>query len=323
MTGTTSTDVAAEAWPAPPRPENPAGQPRRIGIELEFGGLSALETSRVVERLLGGRARVDNPHRIVVEDTEIGEVLVELDFKYAHKGPPDDPLRETLASLGATVLPMEVVLPPVTFAEAPRIDELARALAGAGAEGTFASPLYAFGAQLNPELPSVEPDYILASLRAFVLLRDWLREEIAIDPARKLWFFAAPFPKDYVRLILDAGYAPGLPRLIDDYLAHNPTRNREVDMLPLFAHLDEARVRAVLPHETIKARPTWHYRLPNASIDESGWSLRAEWLRWRRVEQLADAPARLAQGMRDWLEEDARIFGDGWRAPSRRLAESL
>ena len=38
--------------------------------------------------------------------------------------------------------------------------------------------------------------------------------------------------------MLDAGYGPDLGALIDDYLAANPTRNRALDLLPLFAELD-------------------------------------------------------------------------------------
>jgi hypothetical protein len=32
---------------------------------------------------------------------------------------------------------------------------------------------------------------------------------------------------------------PDLDTLIDDYLEYNPTRNRALDFLPLFLHLDE------------------------------------------------------------------------------------
>ncbi|OBX33760.1 putative amidoligase enzyme [Halomonas elongata] len=38
--------------------------------------------------------------------------------------------------------------------------------------------------------------------------------------------------------MLDPDYQPDLRTLIDDYLEYNPTRNRELDLLPLFAYLD-------------------------------------------------------------------------------------
>ncbi|NNC55402.1 MAG: hypothetical protein HKO07_06755, partial [Pseudomonadales bacterium] len=86
-------------------------------------------------------------------------------------------------------------------------------------------------------------------------------------------------------------YKPGVEQLIDDYLTHNPTRNRSLDMLPLFAHLDEQRVRNTIDDDRIKARPTFHYRLPNCDIDSPDWNIDLSWSLWLQVEKLAfDAP---------------------------------
>ena len=67
----------------------------------------------------------------------------------------------------------------------------------------------------------------------------------AIDPdmTRRLLSFAEPFPDEYVRLIADDNYWPDLSALIDDYLKWNPSRDRDLDMLPLLAFVDEERVR--------------------------------------------------------------------------------
>jgi len=128
------------------------------------------------------------------------------------------------------VMPCEIVCPPVPVAELPRIEALVRALAKAGASGTQASPLYGFGAQLNVEIAAGGPDWLLAMLRAYALLSDWLRAVMEIDLTRRLTAFADPFPPGYVALIADPAYAPDQAGLIDDYLRHNPTRNRELDM---------------------------------------------------------------------------------------------
>ena len=73
-------------------------------------------------------------------------------------------------------------------------------------------------------------------------LFDWLRSRCHPDLSRRISPYIEPYPLDYARLILQPDYAPDSGRLIDDYLRHNPTRNRALDMLPVFAHLDEARV---------------------------------------------------------------------------------
>ena len=80
---------------------------------------------------------------------------------------------------------------------------------------------------------------------------------------------------------------------IDDYLAANPTRNRDLDLLPLLHYFDETRVRAVLPNEKINGRPTFHYRLPDARVSDPGWSIAPDWNRWVCVERLAADRERL------------------------------
>lgn len=91
------------------------------------------------------------------------------------------------------------------------------------------------------------------------------------------------------------GYSPDLAALIDDYLAANPTRNRALDMLPLFAHLDEPRVRAAIDDPQIKSRPTYHYRLPDSRVRMPGWNITREWQRWLVVEHVAADPELAAR----------------------------
>jgi hypothetical protein len=66
-------------------------------------------------------------------------------------------------------------------------------------------------------------------------------------------------------------------------------------MLPLFTHLDEARVRAVVDDDRINARPTFHYRLPNCDIDNPGWNLDHPWQLWLEVEKLSNDESRLQE----------------------------
>jgi hypothetical protein len=112
--------------------------------------------------------------------------------------------------------------------------------------------------------------------------------------------------------VLAPGYAPDQAGLIDNYLHANPTRNRELDMLPLFAWIDEDRVRSCVPDARIKARPTFHYRLPDARIGDPGWSLALEWNRWCVVERLAADAERLAAMSEAWTANDARLVPGNW-----------
>ena len=161
------------------------------------------------------------------------------------------------------LVPTEIVCPPIPWDELETLDTLFETLREKGAKDTDASLLYGFGLHLNPEVESQEVEDLLAMMRAYLLLANWLREEIKVDITREVLPHANPFPKEYARKVLDLRYQPDLDTFIDDYLADNPTRNRELDLLPLFAHLRPEHPHALLHGQLTKPRPTFHYRLPN------------------------------------------------------------
>jgi hypothetical protein len=91
-----------------------------------------------------------------------------------------------------------------------------------------------------------------------------------------------------VRRVIDPDYAPDVARLAGDYLAHNPTRNRPLDLLPVLAFTDPGLLaRHGLGGQKARPRPCLNYRLPNSLIDDPHWSIAAEWNRWVLVERLA------------------------------------
>lgn len=314
---------AAPPWLAPPQPDGPDGQRRRVGVEIEFAGVSVRAAAEAVRHQFGGALRWEGAHRAHVEDTAFGAFRVEIDMNLAHRILETDAersLRDAVVEVSSAVVPVEIVCPPIAWDRAHALDDLRDLLQRMGAEGTREGLFYAFGAQLNPEPPDLGPGTLLATLRAFLLLRDWLRAQIAVDPLRRLWQFEQPHPEDYVALVLDAAYAPDLPGLIGDYLEFNPTRDRELDLLPLFCFLDPDRVRRALPGEKINPRPTWHYRLPNSEIDRSDWSIGLEWARWVRVERLAGRPDLLRGAAAAWLDNADALLPSSWEPQSVALA---
>lgn len=325
-------------WPAPPRTLNASGDPRRIGVELEFSGMEIEDIARITARCLGGRIEQISSYEISVRDSILGDIGVELDYAYLKKlGRERDPhaevddldqLGESLLKLAAEQLvPHEIVSAPMAMADAWRLGELLQRLRAGGARGTGYAVSYAFGLHLNPELPDTEPATIVAYLRAFLCLFEWLRERSKVDLSRRVTPYIDPFEKEYVLLVLDKNYAPDLSTLIDDYLLHNPTRNRALDMLPLFSHLDEPRVRNAIDDDRIKARPTFHYRLPNCDIDNPDWSLAQPWRDWLQIEALACDPRRLEAARRGYLQHlrgpAGGLFHDWVRASSRWLLPEL
>jgi hypothetical protein len=297
----------------PPEPLGPQRQPRRIGVEIEFSGFDELTAAELVRRRFGGRVLEADSHRYIVEGTRFGDFTIELDSQYAHpEGSPErrEPgavapadetittalernLRDVIGDIVSLWLPIEIVAPPIPMAELPELDPIVQDLRAAGAEGTNDGLLYAFGTQLNVEAASLAPADIVRHLQAFIVLREQIRAEINLDVARRMSPFVDPFPDAYARRVLDRGYNPSEAQLIDDYIDFNPTRNRELDMMPMFAELDPDRVRARIDDPLIKPRPAFHYRLPDTRLSDPDWSVITEWNRWVRVEQLAADPGGL------------------------------
>jgi hypothetical protein len=215
------------------------------------------------------------------------------------------------------VLPLEVSTPPLP---ADRLDGLTRLeaeLRARHAAGTRAGLLNAFALHFNPEAADpADPGCVVGTLRAFLLLYNWLRRAEKVDRMRRLMPFINPFPEAFERQVITPDYAPDLPRFADEYVAHNPTRNRPLDLLPLLAFNDpQFLARPELAGQKAKPRPTFHYRLPNSEIDEPGWSIADAWGRWVLVERLAADPAltrRFADEYLNWEGGPLGYVSDRW-----------
>ena len=323
----------------PPRPRTAEGALRRVGVEIEYAKLDVQQSADLVQSLFGGQQHPDGLHRIAVKGSDHGDFLVELDLRLLHREvrddkPDDDEVQRMLNDLdreltkaagdvAGLLVPCEIACPPIAYNELGAIEELIVRLREKGAIGTSSSLLAAFGLQLNVELASLETDDILRQIRAYLLTSDWLREEIGVNIKRRLATFIDPFPARYVEKVVDPGYKPDLGRLIDDYIEANPTRYKEFDLLPLFAHLDKERVRAQLPKAKINPRPTFHYRLPDSRVDDPSWSLAEEWDRWLVVERVAADKSILSRLQHAYLEYRSHLVPLGWAERTRRILRSL
>ncbi len=289
----------------PPRLETESGATRRIGIEIELTGFELDRLALVSARELGLTVAPQSRYERRLTGDPAGDWLVELDFNLLkemgreerNQDPLLDEVRNTaeqwLHRAAEQVVPLELVSPPLPMPRLPEVERLLTALRQQGAKGSSEHWLNAFGLQLNPEMPALDATTLTAYLKAYLCLSEWLVERADIDMTRRLTTYIDPFPLDYVRQVVDPAYRPDLTRLIGDYLAANPTRNRSLDWLPLLAHLDESRVRAAVDDTLLKPRPALHYRLPNCEVHRSDWGLHTVWQDWLQVEYLAADPDRL------------------------------
>lgn len=295
---------------------------RRVGVEIEFTGLPVRKVAEQVAAVLGGMLNVRTDYDIQVQDTQLGDCVVEVDFALLKRlgqaraeaeqkpGVIDQWSEEMLAGLARQVTPCEIVTDPIAFSRVAELDDLMDALRQAGARGTDDALMYAFGVHFNPEVTGLDVADILPTMQAFAILHDWLLIHMQIDPVRRIVPFIRPWPAEYVEQILATDYQPDITTLIDDYLAHNPTRNRALDLLPLFAHIDAERVHATVGDDKTKSRPTYHYRLANCRIGDPQWRLSDEWQQWLLIESLAQDRDKLAMLSDAYRQILGRVTGD-------------
>ncbi|MGF1552742.1 MAG: amidoligase family protein [Paracoccaceae bacterium] len=291
---------------------------RRVGVEIEFGGLDAATAARVLAGTIGGEVRTISAQEYVVESPAHGAFRVELDARWSHPDfvaehlgdvPPewreglDVRIAGAVAAVAGQVMPVEIVAPPVPWHDLGLMNGLCHALAAAGARGTAHSAFAGFGMHLNVEAVSLDAPYLLRMLRAYVILSQWLRRESRLATIRQVQSYIDPFPIAYAHHILAPDYEPDEERLIRDHLSFNPSRDYELDMLPIFATIDADLVESLLPGQKNSPRPTFHWRLPNCRLDEPVWDPLDDWSRWVAVERLAHDEAALAAEAERFLKE--------------------
>lgn len=301
--------------------QNAKGQVRRVGFELEFAGLDLKTAAAVLAQAVQGDIEEDTQAECKVKHPAWGDFKIELDWQFAKtlarrrleeqhgaESATEDAIIGLLTDVARQIVPLEVVCPPVPANQLAALDPMVIALRGAGALGTSDSLIYAFGLHINTELPDFDSKTLVPYLKAYCVAQNWLVKAHRVDTLRRLTPYIDPYPKRYMHTVM--GYTPDTPvqQIMDDYLAHNPTRNRGLDLLPLFKHMDPERVLAAVRDERVNARPTFHYRLPNCEIEQPDWGLAESWNIWCVVEYLAATPAVLQSMCAQWASYEQNLI---------------
>lgn len=301
----------------PPVTVKDDGKPRLIGFELEFSGLSLDQTVETILLALDGKPGSGTAAEQVVHVESLGDFNVELDWGYLKRKAVENEQNEEsgdwieqLSKAASLIVPIEVVCPPIPITNLNALSPMISALRNAGAVGTEESLLSAYGVHINAEIFRLDATTLFSYLRAFSLLQWWLFETHDVDTTRKISPYIGLYPENYVKQLLSRT-SPNIDMICADYLDYNATRNRALDMLPLLAEIDAERVRKVVKDAKVKARPAFHYRLPNCNIEQANWSLAQSWNNWCIVEELAHRSDDLNNLGNEFLDADRPILGVG------------
>jgi len=310
--------MSRDTFKTPPKTTNPNGEERRVGYEFEFTGVEMEEASEIVQSLYGGKIKQVSTFEFEVQETRFGDFKLELDAQLLRDKKYEkllktvgidlsgfkniESIEDSLRDAASSVVPFEIVTPPVPLSSMHKLNRLVDALRERKAEGTGSSFLYAFGLHINPETSDDSTESMLNHLRAYVMLDPWIRKDAAINMSRRITPYINEYKEDYITLILNPAYKPDLEQLIKDYFKYDNSRNRPLDMLPLFMHLNEKVTAPLIEDALTSSRPTYHYRLPNCSLEDENWSIAKEWNRWVLVEKMAADNKTVDQYSRAWLK---------------------
>lgn len=314
--------------------DNAQKSPRRVGYELEFAQIELKTVAQILSETLKGEIERKSEAEWLV-DSELGPFVVELDWSTGKAAArerakqiedEDDPLAEWLTKLAGQLVPVEIVCPPIPVDKIELLDPVIERLRDEGAVGTEQSVVYAFGLHINVELPDEQASTIARYIQAYALCQDWLVQRHNVDLVRRVTPYINLYPQEYVEQVLKYDESISMEQLIDDYLEHNPTRNRALDMLPIFKHFDEDKIVSTLDDARINARPAFHYRMPNCEIEQPGWGLAQAWNIWCVIETLTCEPDILADIAAQWSEHaDSMIpFQDqAWHATLDQILDQI
>ena len=302
----------------PPVILNHSGEERKTGFEFEFTGIDLEEIAGLISELYGGTIEKISTYIFEVQDTDLGTFKLELDAQLVRDKKYEkllknvgidlksfkekDVVEDSLKGIASSIVPFEVVTPPIPISSMEKLNKLVDKLRQHKVKGTGSSFIYAFGLHLNPEIPDDSAESLLNHLRAYVMLDPWIRKDTDINISRRITPFINEYEEMYIQYILNPEYRPDLNQLIRDYFEYGNSRNRPLDMLPVFMFLNENLTSGLIKESITSSRPTYHYRLPNCSLEDESWSLAAEWNRWVLVEKMAADEMALNQYSRAWLK---------------------
>jgi len=155
-------------FPQPPLTSNHAGDERRVGIEIEFTNLPGTSIARIVKDVLRGTVEWETDYEAVVRDTNLGNFIVELDWRWLKeqqqnrnglpsKSPIADQAIDLIGIAAQQLVPWEIVSPPIPITQLHRLDELVAVLHNCGGTGCRLNIWHRIHNDCGRYVPDTEP----------------------------------------------------------------------------------------------------------------------------------------------------------------------
>lgn len=282
-----------------PVTETNAGAPRRIGCEVEFAGLDEISVADALQTTLGGDVDQEHAHLAYLRDSRIGTLKIVLDT--ALPKDPANPATRAMTGVLAKLIPVEIVTQPLLLDELGTFSAALTALETQGAVGSQEAALYGFGVHLNVESSGQAVPHTAKTIRAFAALEPYLRDVFPINLTRRIMPFIKTWPDAFVRDLFE--HRPTTLRHVMVIAAdHLPSRNFGLDLYPMFKDAWPQDFDEWFAQDSAtKARPSFHFRLPDSRLGERGWSLVEAWNMWRLIEEVAQDDHTLSLLENAWL----------------------
>ena len=139
----------------PPRNKNFDGNERQVGVEFEFSGCEPEQILECITDVFGGDVNKHSIFNYQVKETSVGDFTLELDAQILQRmvAPNDEETLQNsdtnyaetlLKSAAESLVPWEVVTPPITVSRLSELNSLVTCLRKKGALGTRSAARYAY-----------------------------------------------------------------------------------------------------------------------------------------------------------------------------------
>ena len=182
-------------------------------------GPSARRAAQALAAGVGGHVVAEDAHAFAVRGSDLGDLAVELDLRYAHpqRHGMTLPVRigpKAAAGLGWLVsgaVPRELIVPPLPVDRLAEVDRILGLLRAAGAHGRGATVFGSLGLHFNIDAPAADLPRITAVMLAFGLMELRLRREIAQGQPRLERHLPPAYPPEFLHRIAAPGTGPARP----------------------------------------------------------------------------------------------------------------